>query len=211
MKLRLSRALTVLAVGSAAFSFGTAANASTVTFDSTVAFTGDPGKVTLTSSGLNATLTVGTPDVISNFITVTVGTGTWSATNDPITATFTFTVPTPSGSTTDSGTLTGGQVNGSNPDGTLSITWPSQPVEFDFANGTKLDVTIAGLTESCTGGQNCLANGGPYDMSATFDVLNGPVTATPLPATLPLFAGGLGFVGYLTRRKRSTKRTPAAA
>ncbi len=32
------------------------------------------------------------------------------------------------------------------------------------------------------------------------------VTSTPLPATLPLFAGGLGFVGYLTRRrKRSSK------
>jgi hypothetical protein len=25
---------------------------------------------------------------------------------------------------------------------------------------------------------------------------------TPLPATLPLFAGGLGFVGYLTRRRK---------
>jgi hypothetical protein len=28
------------------------------------------------------------------------------------------------------------------------------------------------------------------------------VSTTPLPATLPLFAGGLGFVGYLTRRKK---------
>jgi len=36
-------------------------------------------------------------------------------------------------------------------------------------------------------------------------------STTPLPATLPLFAGGLGFVGYLTRRKRSPKQTPAAA
>jgi hypothetical protein len=27
-------------------------------------------------------------------------------------------------------------------------------------------------------------------------------TATPLPATLPLFAGGLGLVGYLTRRRK---------
>ena len=34
------------------------------------------------------------------------------------------------------------------------------------------------------------------------------VSTTPLPATLPLFAGGLGFVGYLTRRK---KRAQAAA
>jgi hypothetical protein len=31
---------------------------------------------------------------------------------------------------------------------------------------------------------------------------------TPLSATLPLFAGGLGFVGYLTRRR---KRVWAAA
>jgi hypothetical protein len=28
------------------------------------------------------------------------------------------------------------------------------------------------------------------------------LATTPLPATLPLFAGGLGFVGYLTRRKK---------
>ena len=28
------------------------------------------------------------------------------------------------------------------------------------------------------------------------------VSATPLPATLPLFAGGLGFVGYLMGRKK---------
>jgi hypothetical protein len=35
---------------------------------------------------------------------------------------------------------------------------------------------------------------------------------TPLPATLPLFAGGLGFVGCLTRRRRqSAKRALAAA
>jgi hypothetical protein len=36
--------------------------------------------------------------------------------------------------------------------------------------------------------------------------------ATPLPATLPLFAGGLSFVGYLAkRRKQSAKQTLAAA
>jgi hypothetical protein len=37
-------------------------------------------------------------------------------------------------------------------------------------------------------------------------------TATPLPATLPLFAGGLGLVGYLTkRRKQSAKQTLTAS
>ena len=32
--------------------------------------------------------------------------------------------------------------------------------------------------------------------------LNGSFSGTPLPATLPLFAGGLGFVGYLARRRK---------
>lgn len=31
--------------------------------------------------------------------------------------------------------------------------------------------------------------------------------ATPLPATLPLFAGGLGFVGYLARRRKQARAT----
>jgi hypothetical protein len=35
--------------------------------------------------------------------------------------------------------------------------------------------------------------------------------ATPIPATLPLFAGGLGFVGYLARcRKRNSQALAAA-
>lgn len=38
------------------------------------------------------------------------------------------------------------------------------------------------------------------------------VATTPLPATLPLLAGGLGFVGYLARRRKgSAKQTFAAA
>jgi hypothetical protein len=36
--------------------------------------------------------------------------------------------------------------------------------------------------------------------------LSGSFSATPLPATLPLFAGGLGFVGYLTRRRKRSAR-----
>jgi hypothetical protein len=41
---------------------------------------------------------------------------------------------------------------------------------------------------------------------------NGTWSATPLPATLPLFAGGLGFVGYLTkRRKQNAKQALVAA
>jgi hypothetical protein len=35
-------------------------------------------------------------------------------------------------------------------------------------------------------------------------------SATPLPAALPLFAGGLGFVGFLTRRKKRKTLLAAA-
>lgn len=44
------------------------------------------------------------------------------------------------------------------------------------------------------------------DYSIFYSVgIDDTVPATPLPATLPLFAGGLGFVGYLARRKRNMR------
>jgi hypothetical protein len=47
---------------------------------------------------------------------------------------------------------------------------------------------------------------GAYLGAADYAPSGEAISATPLPATLPLFAGGLGFVGYLTsRRKRSGK------
>jgi hypothetical protein len=55
------------------------------------------------------------------------------------------------------------------------------------------------------------------DNGATADqgsfTITGPsvVSATPLPTTLPLFAGGLGFVGYLTRRRKRTSKQALAA
>jgi hypothetical protein len=209
MNTRLVRALSALAVSGAAFSFATGAQATTVQFASTLTFSNPVSKVDLSSTGLNAILTVGVPDVISQFITVTVGTGTWSATNSPVTANFNFTIPTPGGPTTDSGAITGGQVNGGGAHGSLSISWPNQPVEFDFADGTKLDVTLGNLVTSCTSGNNCIA--GTYFMTGTFLVLNGPTgggTAngeTPIPAALPLFASGLGALGFFGLRNRKRK------
>jgi hypothetical protein len=52
------------------------------------------------------------------------------------------------------------------------------------------------------------ANGLPavLDLDVTSSVAN-----TPLPATLPLFAGGLGAVGFLARRKKQKAAALAAA
>jgi hypothetical protein len=206
MTVRLSRALTALAVGSVAFSLAGAAQATTVQFASTVSFTESVNSLTFASSGLNTTLTVGTPLTIPQFISVTANQGAdFNETNAPLTATFTFTLPTPTGTTTDSGTITGAQVNGRGANGTLSITWQPQPVEFDFTDGTKLDVTLGDLLVACTG-NNCLT--GTYHMTGTFLALSGPgeeigPAATPLPAALPLFVSGLGGFGLLAwRRKR---------
>jgi len=44
-----------------------------------------------------------------------------------------------------------------------------------------------------------IQNGGPFQMLVTDAPAGG---ATPLPATLPLFAGGLGIIGLLGARKR---------
>jgi hypothetical protein len=49
-------------------------------------------------------------------------------------------------------------------------------------------------------------------LSERFDADDGPtqqVSATPLPAALPLFAGGLGVLGYLGRRRKRTESARA--
>lgn len=66
-------------------------------------------------------------------------------------------------------------------------------VQFEIQNA----LFSKGITVTYSDFSNNLGNGGGGD----FDFLVMPV-ATPLPATLPLFAGGLGFVGYLTRRRK---------
>jgi hypothetical protein len=88
-------------------------------------------------------------------------------------------------------------------------------VSATFTNGI---LTALGLSETDNNNDQLHApqSGG---LTYSFNSFNNPsifttgvitfsVAATPLPATLPLFAGGLGFVGYLTRRK---KRAQAVA
>jgi hypothetical protein len=54
-------------------------------------------------------------------------------------------------------------------------------------SGQTLTISMAGFT-------------GPGTFDATFNF--GPVSQTPLPAALPLFAGGLGLIGLIGARKR---------
>lgn len=113
--------------------------------------------------------------------------------------------------------------------GTYTITPSNLASSSQFQTGSagQIYTLTAGETEP-TGDQNGTADTlfldlytntwqihGKYD--STVDqgklVVNGPaLSSTPLPASLPLFAGGLGFVGYLTRRrKRQAGQAFAAA
>jgi hypothetical protein len=79
---------------------------------------------------------------------------------------------------------------------------PGAPVaiitDYNLPAGTYVLDTYLG---TCGAGQNCSDAGTSTDPN--YAVLFSPVSATPLPAALPLFATGLGLVGMFGwRRKR---------
>ena len=100
-------------------------------------------------------------------------------------------------------------------------TTPSQTVNFNGATSATV-TTVAGssidyviVDNGLLGNTFALA----WDMTCANDVIQGLVTLgnndllpSPLPAALPLFAGGLGVMGLLAgRRKRKNAATIAAA
>jgi hypothetical protein len=64
---------------------------------------------------------------------------------------------------------------------------------LNFGDGTILDITLYNAEDWA------------ITPKISFDL-----DPTPLPATLPLFAGGLGLVGFLTGRRKSAKQALAA-
>ena len=59
---------------------------------------------------------------------------------------------------------------------------------------------------------NSLSPGAPWLPGSYFLAIDPPTTTTPLPAALPLFAGGLGALGFLGwRRKRKVAASTTAA
>ena len=180
--------------------WASSASASTVDFVTSSVTVSDASfstGITYTSVGLNNNITLGTPLMISDFITGAVSGVNKTDQSGTISAAFTFTDPT-AASGTDSGTIVGSFAGNSSNLKEIDITW-SDPITVAFTDGTQLQIDLANVAFNCPS-PSC-ATGDNFDVAGTFTLLSGP-TATPLPATLPLFAGGLGFVGYLTRRKK---------
>lgn len=180
------------------------ARAATLTFDWTLTSPASPAQGGVPSSG-------------SGTITVTTGLG-----SDTVTAI--------------TGTLGGETITGLAPIGTLfnndnllfpiGTTFKGPPVvsgTTSYVSASDLDtkgvaVTTALGTFDIFGAYvpnaTDVTPGNNYDEFGPtgFGVGTFALTATPLPATLPLFAGGLGFVGYLARRRnRSGKHALSAA
>ena len=169
------------------------ANAATLTFDWTLTSTASPALGGVPSPG-------------GGTITVTTGIG-----SDAVTAI--------------TGTLGGVTITGLAPIGTLfnndnllfpvGTTFTGPPVvsgTHSYVSASNLDTKGVAVTTalgtfdifgSFVPNATDVTAGNNYDEFGPtgFGVGTFALTATPLPATLPLFAGGLGLIGYLTRRR----------
>jgi hypothetical protein len=88
---------------------------------------------------------------------------------------------------------------------------------LQFTDGVLSDLTAGAATNGAASLSASATTAVYFDNLATggissHDTITAALQITPLPATLPFFASGLGFVGYLAKRhKRSAKQALVAA
>lgn len=114
------------------------------------------------------------------------------------------------------GTIDGSIISGlSTFDGADNLLFPSGTAPLD-THGIAF-TTVAGQSVDIFSffAEGTPPTGNAYGESTSspggFGVGTFALTATPLPATLPLFAGGLGLVGFLTKRRKGAQQSLAAA
>jgi hypothetical protein len=90
---------------------------------------------------------------------------------------------------------------------TVTVTFTGSNLAANFTLTGGLDI-YAGADVTCVATGASCSNDPSFQTGAVGATL---AAATPLPATLPLFAGGLGFVGYLTRRRKQNGKQALAS
>jgi len=119
--------------------------------------------------------------------------------------------------TASSGTFITGDVadvtlSNSSPIDLTSLAWSISPGHTYWLVAIGDPGANGGWNVSPSAQNSWTANGGLINTIEPPEAIVTGGSATPAPAALPLFAGGLGFVGYLTRRrKQSSKQALAAA
>jgi hypothetical protein len=90
-------------------------------------------------------------------------------------------------------------------------TTPTEITETLAAGWYVLD-TYLGTCVNGANNNNCSNISDPTDPQFQDQfVIDALLGTTPLPATLPMFAGGLGFVGYLAKRRKQNARKALVA
>jgi hypothetical protein len=177
--------------GLIAVGFSAPASAETITYALT--FTSTSGA----STGGNGTLTLSAASVPMNIFSVTPDFVSLSATVDNITFNF-----------TQSEVNSLGESNGTwNTIGAISAFESSGTATTP--QNEQVQLQLNGFAPSH---YNLRIQNVNSDLEDGFMTIGPAVvlSATPLPATLPLFAGGLGLVGFLTKRRKSAKQALTA-
>jgi hypothetical protein len=160
------------------------ATAATYQFDATSAAHGFLGDIEYDSSVFNGSLSdsVSNTNILSLYF------------KDPISGNVITTVGTGTVTFDSTGPLptvlsAGGYLAGTSATNGIGVDALNSPGTFFFSIGTGTDNNLY------------------YDVTWTAEV----VTATPLPAALPLFAGGLGMIGLIGRRRKRKNASAIAA
>jgi hypothetical protein len=97
--------------------------------------------------------------------------------------------------TSNTDTIIGGPggLTYSNANGSIAGNGPHNP--FIFEDGL-FNLLVGGVTA------NSIVSGVTINFGTATDLVTAQLQPTPVPAALPLFAGGLGLMGFLARRKK---------
>ena len=86
--------------------------------------------------------------------------------------------------------------------GSLVLTAADLPTSLEYLTGSyNVYVTLESASDPFGG----------FELSSNLIVDLPLPSATPLPAALPLFAGGLGLIGFLSLRRKQNGSATAAA
>lgn len=130
----------------------------------------------------------GTTDTITDFLAVK-DTDYFGGT-DSLAVSFNFSVPSGSGTIDGTGSAIFFIVDGG------QVSFPTTPTAISLGDGSVVDVSLS------SGDFTDFFSNNTAHIDATLTWEGSSVAATPLPAALPLFAGGLGFFGMIARRRR---------